>query len=68
MKRFPEALLTEERIMNTSLLSRLPEEVRREAFEAIRRDHESGRLREVIAEYQPLSEKHGDGTMFVGQM
>jgi len=68
LKRFPEALLSEERIMNTSLLSRLPEEVRREAFEAIRRDHESGRLREVIAEYQPLSEKHGDGTMFVGQV
>lgn len=67
LKRFPEALLTEERIMNTSLLSRLPNEVRREAFATIRRDHESGRLREVIAEYEPMAEAHGDGTMFVGR-
>ena len=68
LKRFPQALLTEERIMNTSLLSRLPEEVRLEAFAAIRRDHESGRLQHVIAEYEPLSERYGDGTMFVGRM
>jgi ubiquinone/menaquinone biosynthesis C-methylase UbiE len=67
LKRFPEALLTEERIMNTSLLSRLPENLRREALDAIRRDHASGRLPEVIAEYEPLSERHGDGTMFVAQ-
>jgi ubiquinone/menaquinone biosynthesis C-methylase UbiE len=67
LKRFPEALLTEERIMNTSLLSRLPDDLRREAFEAMRRDHASGRLRDVIAEYEALSEKHRDGTMFVGR-
>lgn len=66
LKRFPEALLTEKRIMSTSLLSRLPEEMRRDAFKAIRRDHESGRLREVIAGYEPISDKYGDGTMFVG--
>jgi len=67
LKRFPEALLTEERIMNTSLLSRLPEGVRREAFEAIRRDYTSGRLGQVMAEYEPLSEKYGDGAMFVAR-
>ena len=53
--------------MNTSLLSRLPEDVRREAFKAIRRDHDSGRLREIIAEYEPLSEKGGDGAIFVAR-
>lgn len=68
LKRFPDALLTEERMMNTSLLSQLPADVRQEAFESIRRDHESGRVGEVIAEYEALSEKHGDGTMFVGQV
>ena len=68
LKRFPEALLTEKRIMNTSLLSRLPDELRREAFEAIRRDHQSGRLQEVIVGYEPLSEQHGDGAMFVGRV
>jgi len=67
LKRFPEAFLTDERIMNTSLLSRLPAEVRGEALEAIRRDYASGRLQEVMAEYEELSAKHGDGTMFVGR-
>jgi ubiquinone/menaquinone biosynthesis C-methylase UbiE len=67
LKRFPEALLDEERIMNTSLLSRLPEDTRREAFEAIKRDNASGRLQEVIAEYEPLSLKNGDGTLFVAR-
>jgi hypothetical protein len=68
LKRFPEALLDEERIMNTSLLSRLPEDVRREALAAIRRDLESGRLREVMAEYEALSESFGDGAMFVARV
>ena len=67
LKRFPEAFLTDERIMNTSLLSRLPDDVRREALVTIRRDYASGRLQEVIAQYEPLSAKHGDGTMFVGR-
>jgi ubiquinone/menaquinone biosynthesis C-methylase UbiE len=67
LKRFPEALLSEEFIMNTSLLSRLDDSLRRDAFEAIRRDHESGRLREIIAEYEPLSARHGDGTIFVAR-
>ena len=53
--------------MNTSLLSRLPAEVRGEALEAIRRDYASGRLQEAMAEYEELSPKHGDGTMFVGR-
>ena len=67
LRHFPEALLDEERIMNTSLLSRLPENMRCAAFEAISRDHASGRLQEVIAEYEPLSTKNGDGTLFVAR-
>jgi SAM-dependent methyltransferase len=67
LKHFPEALLTNERIMNTSLFSRLPEDTRREALDAVRRDHASGRLAEVIAEYEGLSEKYGDGTIFVAR-
>ena len=67
LKHFPEALLDEERIMNTSLLSRLSQGTRRGAFEAIRRDHASGRLHDVIAEYEPLSHHSGDGTLFVAR-
>jgi ubiquinone/menaquinone biosynthesis C-methylase UbiE len=68
LKRFPEAFLTDERIMNTSLLSRLDEGLRRKALDEIRRDYETGRLREVIAEYEALSERHGDGAMFVANV
>ncbi len=53
--------------MNTSLLSRLPDDARREGLEAIRRDYRSGRLAEVIAEYETLSERYGDGSMFVAR-
>jgi SAM-dependent methyltransferase len=68
LKRFPELLLSETHIMNTSLLSRLPADLRVEAFAAIRRDHESGQLDAVIASYEERSERHGDGTMFVGRV
>lgn len=67
LKRHPEALLSDELIMNTSLLSRLPEDDRRAAFEAIRRDNETGRLQELVAEYASVSERNGDGTVFVGR-
>ncbi len=67
LKRFPAAFLTDEPIMNTSLLSRLPENLRAEALRAIRRDYASGRLREVMARYEELSAQHGDGTMFIAR-
>lgn len=66
LKHFPDTFLTDERIMNTSLFSRLPEAHRCEALAAIRRDHASGRLRELTLQYEPLSENYGDGAMFVG--
>jgi hypothetical protein len=54
--------------MNTSLLSRLPDEERRTALSAIRRDYHTGRLHEVIAKYEASSQEHGDGTMFVARI
>ncbi len=68
LKRFPETFLTPERILNTSLFSRLPEAERRDVLAAIRRDYESGRLQEVIAEYEPLSQEGGDGAIFVARL
>ena len=65
LKRFPETFLTDERILNTSLFSRLPEAERRDVLAAVRRDYASGRLEEVIADYALLSEKGGDGAIFI---
>jgi SAM-dependent methyltransferase len=65
LKRFPETFIMDERIMNTSLFSRLPDAERRQVLAAIRTDYESGRLQEVIAKYEPQSEKGGDGAIFV---
>ena len=67
LKYAPEAFLTDRRIMNTSLLSRQPEASRQEALAAIRRDYASGKLRDVIARYEELSRRGGDGAVFVGQ-
>ena len=48
--------------MNTpSLLSPEPPETLSASLAAIRRDHASGRLREVIARYEPLVREYGDG-------
>lgn len=67
LKRFPDSFLSDERIMNTSLFSRLPEAHRRQALAAISRDHRSGHLRDVIAEYEPPPERSGDGGIFVAR-
>jgi ubiquinone/menaquinone biosynthesis C-methylase UbiE len=67
LKRFPNTFLTDEHIMNTSLFSRLPDAERREVLAGIRRDHHSGRLRDVIAQYEPLSAKGGDGAIFIAR-
>jgi SAM-dependent methyltransferase len=65
LKRYPDAFLNEKRILNTSLFSREPRETLREALATIRRDHASGRLREIIARYEPFVQQHGDGSVFV---
>lgn len=64
LKHNPAALLEEDRLMNTAVLKRVPGAERRAAIETIRRDHESGRLREIMAEYAPLVQRYGDGFVF----
>jgi len=64
LKHFPEVFLDDERILNTATLKRLPATEQNAGIAAIRRDYESGRLREVIARYEPLGRKYGDGSVF----
>ncbi len=63
LKHFPEAFLAEPGIRNTSLFHDLSPEQVRKILAAIRRDHESGRLREVMERYEPLVRHHGDGAL-----
>ncbi len=37
------------------------------AVQQIRRDCESGRIQQVMAEFQPLVEKYGDGFVFTAR-
>jgi len=67
LKHFPETFLTDAHIMNTSLFSRLPRDERESALAKIRRDRASGRLSEVIARYESLVGRYGDGTLFVAK-
>jgi ubiquinone/menaquinone biosynthesis C-methylase UbiE len=64
LKHFPAVFLDDERILNTATLKRLPLAERDAGLEAIRRDFRSGRLREVIARYEPLVREYGDGSVF----
>jgi len=66
LKHQPELFLEDDAaIMNTAVLKRVPESERRHAIETIRRDYASGRLREIMAEYEPLVREYGDGFVFV---
>jgi hypothetical protein len=64
LKHFPEVFLDDKRILNTATLKRLPLDERESGLAAIRRDYHSGRLREVIARYEPLVANYGDGSVF----
>jgi ubiquinone/menaquinone biosynthesis C-methylase UbiE len=64
LKHFPEVFLDDERVLNTATLKRLPAEEREAGLASIRRDYESGRLREVMAHYEPLVRQFGDGSVF----
>jgi hypothetical protein len=50
-----------------TFLKRVPEAERRAAIEAIRRDYQTGRLREIMAEYEPLVAQYGDGFVFTAR-
>ena len=64
LKHYPEVFLDGERILNTATLKRLPAAERKAGLAAIRRDYERGRLREVMARYEPLVREYGDGSVF----
>jgi len=64
LKHFPEVFLDDERILNTATLKRLPGAEREAGLAALREDHASGRLREVIASYEPNVREYGDGSVF----
>jgi ubiquinone/menaquinone biosynthesis C-methylase UbiE len=64
LKHYPEVFLDDERILNTATLKRLPAAERHAGIAALRRDYRSGRLREVIARYEPLVKEYGDGSVF----
>ncbi len=64
LKHHPEVFLDNDRILNTATLKRLPGDELAAGLQAIRRDYASGRLREVIARYEPLADEYGDGSVF----
>lgn len=65
IKRFPEAFLDDERILNLAPMKRLSEEEMWAGVWAIRRDLKSGALAQVIARYQPAMDRYGDSTVFI---
>ncbi|MEX0681919.1 MAG: class I SAM-dependent methyltransferase [Dehalococcoidia bacterium] len=67
LKWFPDALLESERAGNTAVFMRVPEDERHSAFQRMREDHKSGRLAELIANYEPLHRQYGDGTVFIAR-
>ncbi|HEY8768693.1 MAG TPA: class I SAM-dependent methyltransferase [Dehalococcoidia bacterium] len=67
LKHQPELLLDDKHILNTAVLMRVPEQVRHEAIETIRRDYARCRLREIIAEFEPLVREYGDGFVFAAR-
>ncbi|MEO8457231.1 MAG: methyltransferase domain-containing protein [Chloroflexota bacterium] len=68
LKHDPRAFLeNEDAVMNTAVLKRVPERERREALDTIRRDYASGRLREIMARFEPLVAEYGDGFVFVAR-
>lgn len=64
LKHHPDVFLDDARVLNTATLKRLPAAERDAGLAAIRRDHASGRLKEVIARYEPLVREYGDGSVF----
>src|SRR5438309_891304 len=67
LKHQPELLLDDEHILNTAVRMRVPEQERREAIETIRSDYASGRLRAVMAAFEPLVREYGDGFVFTAR-
>ena len=64
LKHHPRAIIDGAHITNTSLFHRLSEAEIRAVIGTMRHDYESGRLQDLIARYQPLVHRNGDGSVF----
>ena len=67
VKHHPEMFLDDRQIANISAFLRVPQPQRSEGIERIRRDYASGRLREIMAEFEPLVRQYGDGFVFTAR-
>jgi ubiquinone/menaquinone biosynthesis C-methylase UbiE len=54
-------------VQNTSLLHKLTPAAVDDVLAAVHRDRDSGKLADVMAEYEPLIAKFGDGSLFVAR-
>ncbi len=67
VKHRPELFFDDAQVANIAALMRVPEPERSSAVAQIRRDYESGRLREIMAEFEPLVQRYGDGFVFTAR-
>jgi ubiquinone/menaquinone biosynthesis C-methylase UbiE len=67
VKHQPELFLDDSCVANIAAFMRVPEPERSRGLQQIRDDHRSGRLADVIAGFQPLVEKYGDGFVFTAR-
>ena len=63
LKYTPEAFLDSAVTGNLAVFQRMPPADVARGVEALRRDHRSGRLREVIEDHAPLVASYGDGVI-----
>jgi hypothetical protein len=54
-------------VQNTSLLCKLTPVAVDDVLAAVHRDRDSGKLADLMAEYEPLTAEFGDGSMFVAR-
>lgn len=67
LKHNPEMFFNDGLLLNTAAIMRIPEPSRGEGIGRIRADHTSGRLRDVMAEFEPLVATYGDGYLFTAR-
>ena len=64
LKHNPQMFFDDDLLLNTAAIMRIPEPNRSEGIARIRADHTSGRLRQVMATFEPLVAQFGDGFVF----
>lgn len=65
LKHDPRTFLDDRIVMNTAVFKRIPRDEVDAGIAAIRGDIASGRIRDVIARYEPARREFGDGSIFV---